>query len=99
MQYINEQWVDKDYTYPNKMFVIVEGYNVKITNESESKFILYGEMETSTYSTHTTYSWDCYDKDGRSCRFILKKSNGGTSTISILYSELLYCFQYSVENQ
>ena len=81
------------------MYIIVDGYNIKITNESESKFVLYGEPEITTYSTHSTYTWGCYDKKGNSCKFMLKKSNNGSTTMSILYLQELYTLQYNVEIQ
>ena len=58
------------------MFVIMDGYNIKITNEAESKYITYGSPTKNTTSEYESYTWDCYDKDGNQCLFIMKKFFG-----------------------
>lgn len=92
--YENE-WKNQETNYPDKMFVIVNKSNIKITNDNESNFILYGEMKTNTYSTHTAYIWDAYDKQGRDCTIMFKVNKGegnGVCYLSVLYG--LTCFDY-----
>lgn len=97
--YENE-WKTQETNYPEKMFVIMNKSNIKITNESESNFILYGEVKTSNYSTHTAYTWDAYDKDGTQCRVMFKISKGesnGVCYLSVLYG--LTCLDYVLNIQ
>lgn len=98
--YEYNEWKKQETNYPQKMFVIMNNSNIKITNEGESNFILYGEMKTSTYSTHTAYTWDAYDKDGTQCKIIFKinkEESNGICYFSVLYG--LTCFDYTLKIQ
>lgn len=98
--YDNDRWTTQQNTYPERMFVIMNKSNVKITNEVESNFIMYGEVETKNYSTHTAYTWDAYDKEGKQCSLIFKISKNdasGNCYLSVLYG--LYCFEYTLTIQ
>jgi uncharacterized protein YxeA len=98
--YENE-WKTQETNYPDKMFVIVNKSNIKITNESESNFILYGEMKTNNYSTHTAYTWSAYDKEGSQCKVMFKVNKGegnGICYLSVLYGLICYDYILNIQN-
>jgi hypothetical protein len=99
MEYTNHEWVDVRTNYPEKMYVIMDGYNIKITNEYESKYITYGDGETTTYPTHQTFSWSCYDANGNNCDFMIKKFNEGSTYVYITYLSKGYAFEYQIDNK
>ena len=67
------EWVKGEVNYPERMFVILDGNNIKITNQAESKYVTYGNPTKSSTSEYTSATWDCYDKEGNQCVFIMKK--------------------------
>ena len=61
---------------------------------------MYGEVEIKEHSTHTSYSWDSYDKDGRQCVIVMKKNKDdqdGIGYLSIVYG--LNCIEYVIKIQ
>lgn len=90
------EWVKGKTNYPERMFVIIDGYNIKITNEAESRYITYGNPTKNTTSEYESYTWDCYDKDGSQCIFIMKKYYGYERTVMTFMIDKL-ALEYIVE--
>ena len=67
------EWVKGEANYPERMYVIIDGSNIKVTNQAESKYVTYGSPTKTTKSDYESYTWDAYDKDGTQCLFIMKK--------------------------
>lgn len=65
IKYEGGRWVDDVTRYPENMFLILDGSEVKITNESESKYITYGNPKITKYETHNCSTWSAYDQKGR----------------------------------
>lgn len=97
--YQQQKWNDVMAKYPENMYITINGNDIKINNESQSHFKTYGVPEKSTYETHLAYSWDCLDKEGNSCTFIMKKFNSGDLVLSFLYSSEKIMFEYIIENE
>ena len=98
IKYINGRWVDGESTYPESMFIIMEGSEIKITNESESKFITYGDYQKTSYNDFVCYSWNCYDKKGNDCTFMMKKPyEGKRMVLMFIYSSLNVGLEYITE--
>jgi len=98
--YINNEWVTQETNYPKKMFVILNKENIKITNESESNFVVYGKVETNEYSTHTALTWDAYDKNAVQCKIIIKinkDDDDNKYSLSILYDTR--CLDYALSEK
>jgi hypothetical protein len=70
------EWVKGESNYPERMYVIIDGYNIKVTNQAESKYVTYGSPTNKTTSEYESYTWDAYDKNGTQCIFIIKKYFG-----------------------
>ena len=66
------EWVKGETNYPERMYIILEGSIVKITNEDDSKYVTYGNPTKNTTKDYTSQSWDAYDKDGKQCLFVMK---------------------------
>lgn len=67
------EWVKGESNYPERMYVILDGYNIKITNESESRYVTYGNPSKNKTSEYEANTWNAYDKKGDQCLFIIKK--------------------------
>lgn len=72
IKYDGSKWNSEKDVYPKNIFVITNGWEIKITNEAESKYITYGDVEKIKYEEFDCYSWDAYDKDGKVCQVIIK---------------------------
>lgn len=89
IKYEYGEWVDQESNYPEKMFVILDGKEIKITNEPGTKIIVYGDADITKSPSGNVYSWRAYDKDGNDCLFLMKRfvSTGNTLfTISYISS-------------
>jgi len=98
--YINEKWVTIETTYPKKMFVIIKGSNIKVTNEAGSLFQTYGEMFKESYPTHIAYVWRGYDDEGKEVFIFLKTANDFNTLVefSVMYLNKI-CYVYTFAKQ
>jgi hypothetical protein len=95
-KYQNDEWVEIESSSPERMFIIIEGYNIKITNQEQASIITYGDADTKKTSEYQSSTWDAYDKDGKQCLFTIKKYYAYERfIISIMYSK--YLIEYIVE--
>jgi hypothetical protein len=86
-------WSESNINYPDNMYVIIDKFNIKITNIAESKYKTYGTPTKKKVGGMQSAIWDAYDKDGKSCLFIMKSYDDSESIIcTILYDG--YGFQY-----
>lgn len=93
------EWVEITSAYPNDMYLILNGSDISINNDDKSKFKTYGSSRTSNYETHICYSWNCVDKDGRQCVFIMKRFiSSNTWVMSFVYSDTKQMFEYIMYN-
>jgi len=98
IKYIDGRWVDSESTYPEGMFIIMKGSEIKITNEGESKYVTYGEYKKTSYNDYVCYSWNCYDKNGRDCIFMMKMPYDGKGMVLMfIYSSRNIGFEYVTE--
>ena len=82
-------WVKGESNYPERMYIILDGYNIKITNDAESKYVTYGNPVKNTTKEYTSQSWNAYDKDGKQCLFIMKSYFGYERMVmSVLYDKI-----------
>lgn len=80
------------------LFLIVENDKIKVTNNANSIFYVYGQPEKKTFKTHNSITWDAYDNKGVSCRVMFKTFVEDISIgfFSVLYSD--YSFDYFFKN-
>jgi len=71
--YINNEWVTDRTTYPETMYVIINGSEIKVTNKTESKYITYGYPKKENTSEYESNTWDAYDQDGDPCSFSMTR--------------------------
>lgn len=98
IQYQNGSWVTTQTNYPESMFFIFNGSEVKITNESQSRFVTYGDPTRDYKGSCSSTTWKAYDKDGDRCSFMMFKCDDSRNMlITILYSRLDIGIEYVVE--
>ena len=98
--YENDSWITKQNVYPKSIMVITKGNSVKITNEAESSYMTYGEMEKKSYETFECYSWDAYDKDGKQCEIIIKDFyKEKIKVFMVMYYNDSVGFEYEIEQE
>jgi hypothetical protein len=98
IKYVNGRWIDGESSYPDNMFIIMEGSEIKITNNVESKFVTYGECQKINNKDFTCYTWNCYDKKGNDCTFMMKKPyEGNTLVFMFIYSSINFGLEYVTE--
>jgi hypothetical protein len=96
--YQNDNWVTEQTTYPERMFIIIEGSEIRITNKTESKFVTYGYPKKENTKDYESNTWDAYDKDGVSCRFsITNYYNYEGYSVFIMYNRA--AIQYIVSKK
>lgn len=64
-KYENNVWVVKKTTKTDSVYVIIDDFNIKITNQDDSTFEMSGKPSISKYKTHKSYIWRTYDKDNK----------------------------------
>lgn len=98
--YENNEWVTKKNIYPKSIMIITNGNSVKITNENESSYMTYGEMEKKSYETFECYSWDAYDKEGKQCEIIIKDfEKEKIKVFMVMYYKDSLGFEYEMEQE
>ena len=95
-EYRNGEWVDELVKYPDELYLIMDGNEITINNQTEAKYKTYGDVRRTYYTTHTANFWNALDKNGRNCTLLMKTSESSTSiSISIIYRG--YCYEYITE--
>jgi hypothetical protein len=95
-EYKNNEWVDQLVNYPDALYLILNGNEITINNQTEAKYVTYGDVRRTYYPTHTASFWNALDKNGRSCTILMKTSeNSNSISLSILYYG--YCYEYITE--
>jgi hypothetical protein len=97
--YRNEKWNADQTTYPENMFLIMEGSTIKITDASNSKYVTYGKPTHREYSTHTATWWNAYDNDGKSCIAMIKASNDNRDSYFVCFMYDKYMYSYVISYQ
>ena len=93
LYYQYDDWNESQQNYPDNMYVIIDKFNIKITNEAEAKYKTYGTPKSKKIGNMQTMTWDAYDKNGKSCLFIMKSFDDSDMIVcTILYNG--YGFQY-----
>ena len=90
------KWQTQQSLYPEGLYIILDGNEIKITNNKESKYITYGIPEKTKTDEYEYSIWNAYDKEGNSCSFIMKKFyNSDGFIMSFVYK--YYAFEYITE--
>lgn len=97
--YVDEAWKNVATEYPANMFLNINGSDIRFNNDDKSHYKTYGNSEKTTYQTHTCYSWNCMDKEGKDCTFLIKKFKDGTKIVCFLYSFDRKLYEYTIENE
>jgi hypothetical protein len=80
--------------------VITKGKSVKITNEDESSYMTYGDMEKKSYENFECYSWWAYDKNGKQCEIIIKDfEKEKIKLFMVMYYNDSIGFEYEIEQE
>ena len=99
-KYINSQWVTKLTEYPQQMYIVLNDFDITINNEDESHYRIYGSSQKNTYPTHEVYTWNCLDKKGVACLFMMKYFYDTQSYVfSFLYSRKNEMYEYYIEKE
>jgi hypothetical protein len=85
IKYENGDWVDDKSHRPENTFIMLKGSEVIVKTNDISRYMTYGNSETTTYDSHVATSWKCLDKEGDECMFIMKRFNDGTMIYMIIY--------------
>jgi hypothetical protein len=95
-KYQDNKWVVVEKTYPETMFVIIKDKNIKITNQEESEYEVYGEANVSKYESHYAYAWSAVSKDAKTCNVMIKTSieDGRMLEVAILMDEIVYAYSF-----
>lgn len=94
LTYVDGEWVVQESAKPEAMYVILDGYNIKINNAHHSKYKTYGTPEKSIHEDFVCYSWGCVDDNGKDCTFMLKDYGSKGSIMIFAYLPAGYAFQY-----
>lgn len=98
IEYINGRWVESLVKYPDDMYIMMYKNEISINNQSDAKYYTYGSPERQYFYTHTTYTWDAYDKKGRNCTIMMKTSESSSvMNLEVLYLRESYGFEYITE--
>jgi hypothetical protein len=71
--YNNEEWQVVERSYPDNMYITMEGNDITISNESNSRFITYGDSRKENTDRYESYTWDAYDENHKKCIFSITK--------------------------
>lgn len=95
-----QRWVEKRVMYPEFLYITIKDNDIRINNESNRHFVYFGEPEKNDYDTHSCFTWNCIDDDGKSCLFMLKRyRKDDTMVMSFVYSSESVMFEYVIENK
>ena len=96
--YENKQWVqEKDHDTRNEdLYAIIDGSKIRFTNNAESSFVTYGSPIDNDYGTHTTTTWNAYDKSGNECYLMIKQSSTESTNASILIMYDMQSFEFQI---
>lgn len=98
--YEKEQWVAGTPTYPERMFIIIKGNDIKITNQSNSRYITYGDNRKENTKDYDSDTWDAYDQDGSTCTVMITKYFDAPGySVFIMYADKNIAIQYITEEK
>jgi hypothetical protein len=98
--YEKEQWVAGTPTYPERMFIIIKGSEVRVTNKSDSKYITYGDNRHEKTSDYDSDTWDAYDEDGSTCTLMITKYFDVPGySVFVMYADKNIAIQYITEEK
>jgi hypothetical protein len=95
--YQNGSWVQQTSEYPQNMYVIINGDDIRINNVDQSHYITFGNPQKDAYESHTCYTWDCMDKKGESCLFMMKQFKNSQFVFTFVYMQDKTMFEYVIE--
>ena len=98
LTYVDGSWIVKETFEPEGMYIILDGYDIKINNTHNSKYKTYGNPEKSVYTDYTCYSWGCVDDNGKDCTFMLKDYGSKGIIMIFAYVSSGYALQYFTSN-
>jgi hypothetical protein len=94
--YANGDWNLLESNYPERVFIITDKNIIKITNQSESRYATYGDAMKLEKADYQQMSWNAYDKDGKSCRIVIKNYHAyDRFSMDIIYDN--YALQFICE--
>jgi hypothetical protein len=95
-KYQDNKWVVVERTYPETMFVIIKDKNIKITNQEDSEYEVYGDPNVSKYDSHYAYAWSAVNKDAKTCHVMIKTSleDSKMLEIAIFMDEMVYAYSF-----
>ena len=95
-KYQDNRWVVVERSYPETMFVIIKDKNIKITNQEESEYEVYGDPNVSKYDSHYAYAWSAVSKDAKTCHVMIKTSleDSKMLEVAILMDEVVYAYSF-----
>ena len=95
-KYQDNKWVVVERTYPETMFVIIKDKNIKITNQEESEYEVYGEPDVSKYDSHYAYAWSAVTKDAKNCHVMIKTSLEDSKILefAVFMDEMVYAYSF-----
>ena len=99
MYFENDEWVRKEPKHPQRMYVIIKGNVISITNKAESKYVVNGDGETVRHTNHKTVEFNGWDGDGNGITILIKRpyeSEKYATTITVLHDDDLYAVEYVV---
>ena len=83
---VNGEWVDEKSINTTNVYVMLKGSEVIVKSNQINRYMTYGDVQSSNYSTHSANLWKCLDKDGDECFFIMKKFTNGTIIYMVVYN-------------
>ena len=99
VKYEYDEWVCKKTVYPEDLYIVVDGDEIKINNAKSSVYKAYGNSEKKVFSNHTSNTFNAIDRNGKDCHIIIKRSTSGAgSSVSIFYFEDALGFEYILDN-
>lgn len=99
LHYENNDWVEVMKKYPQDMYIVFDGKDIRINNTDESHYITIGEYKKNEYKTHTCYTWECMDRKGISCNFMMKSFEDGSWIFCFVYPREHKMFEYQIEKE
>lgn len=95
-KYEGDKWVVFEKTYPESMFVIVKDKNIKITNQEEEEYEIYGKPDVSKYDSHYAYAWSAINKNAKNCHVMIKTSieDSKILEVAIFMGDIVYAYSF-----
>ena len=99
-EYYNGEWVTKLKQYPEGLYITMKGNDITINNDADSHYITQGDYKKDEYDSHICYTWNCINKTGESCLFMLKMAKDKSWTmVAFVFSEKHEMYEYLIDKQ